>query len=86
MKVKVICPNCGESSIPVCVDTSGASSGDIFNDIFECPSCKKPSILQTKIKFSTDVLPVVSEPVTETTYTKQRRVKRLLDELGKELS
>ena len=85
MKVKVKCPDC-ETAISAEVDTSEASSGDIYHDIIECPSCKKPSILQTKITFGTDVLPVASEPIKEATYAKQRRVQSLLKQLERELN
>ncbi len=86
MKFKVTCPEC-EATTAMEVDTSEANNGDVYNDIFECPSCKKPSILQTKITANFEVLPVASEPVVEKAhFAKRYRIKRILESLEKELT
>ena len=72
MKFRVTCPEC-EDVTTVEVDTSKANDGDVYNDIFVCPvsSCKKPSILETKIVADLKILPVATEPVKDVHFIKR---------------
>ena len=84
MKFKVKCPYCEKMNTQE-VDTASADRGTVYKDLIECESCDKPFILNTEILVKLTILPVASEPVEESTYRKQRRVKDLLEKLEREL-
>ena len=76
MEFKVKCPYC-EELCKVEVDTASVCNGSIYKDLVECGSCDKPFILSTEIMVKLTILPIASEPVTESSFTRKRRIERL---------